>query len=192
MIVLIDAYNVLKRQYSDREISEHIRNQFIARLRQYAQLKSHSIILVFDGGDSPWPSVNERGVVEIVYSGYNKSADDVIKNYLDENKQKDIVLVSSDTQLNRYAEGYSIVSVDADAFYMLFKASLEKKQTGRLNKRQYAIKTSQDSNPQLDELMIQMGAIYDDEHQAVEHMVIKNTQKDDRYVKRLKQVIRKL
>ncbi len=192
MILLIDAYNVLKRHYSDQEISEHIRNQFIARLRQYSKIKQHSIILVFDGGDSPWPIVSDKGVVEIVYSGYNKSADDVIKSYLDEYKQKDIVLVSSDNQLNQYAQNYSIVSVDADAFYMLFKAALEKKRSTQINKPQKAVKTSQESNSELDLLMMQTGPVYDDEHIIAEHMAMAHAQKDDRSVRRLKQVIRKL
>src|SRR5579863_9041291 len=102
MIIVVDAYNLLrsvppyKKTITDRE-----RVAFIAQLSAYGRRKGHKIVIVFDGGPYEWPHKENGKTVQIVYSGIHESADDYIKEYVDAHKAKDLLLVSSDSELNR-------------------------------------------------------------------------------------------
>lgn len=79
MIIIVDGYNVLRGVLDGREASEQARNQFLAQLGRYARRKKHKIILIFDGGSSPMPEKTEQHGINLVYSGYIDTADDLIK-----------------------------------------------------------------------------------------------------------------
>src|SRR5688572_27799357 len=112
MIIIIDAYNLLhamplyKKTLTDQE-----RAQFIKQLGVYGQRKGHKIVLVFDGGPFEWPYKEKVCSVQVVYSGINESADDYIKEYLEKNRSKDLLVVSSDTEINNCAQRFSIASI---------------------------------------------------------------------------------
>ena len=118
MIILIDAYNLLKKIFSG-EITHTQRKNFVAYYGAYAKRKGHHVVIVFDGGDSYWPSSSKQTLSEIVYAGQSKSADDYIREYISANKGKEIVLVSSDRQLCIFANQQGVISIDSDIFYRL-------------------------------------------------------------------------
>lgn len=122
MIIVVDAYNVLKKGiHAQHYISHQQREQFCSDISVYAKRKKHTILVVFDGGDSQWPSVTKRDYISIVYSGQKMNADDYIKEYLDKNKDKEILLVSSDRALCYWADEREMPSLDSELFYAILK-----------------------------------------------------------------------
>ena len=153
MILIVDGYNVLKKSVGS-SASVRERDAFIKAVTRYAHAKKHMIVLVFDGGASSWletfaPSTH----VKVIYVGHGKSADDYIKEYLEAYKHEDIALVSSDRELNRFADKRSIPSLEAHAFMELVEGVVagndknERKGTSALHK------VSSTENEALDELM---------------------------------------
>ena len=153
MIILIDAYNVIKQAMLKKKISEHERNHFIKQLGKYHKMRGHKIMLVFDGG--PYDRVLKERVngIYVIYSGVHQTADDYIKRYLREHRELDILLVSSDRDICNCASRLSIEHVDSKEFYKIFQETLRinLKQADARNHK--AIKFSEEENPELDVLM---------------------------------------
>lgn len=154
MIIVVDGYNVLKREIPSINVSYQQRVQFLAKLSRYNQQKGHEIIVVFDGGESSWPSVMQQKHVTVVYSGKQRTADDYIKDYIIRNAHKDLLLVSSDRELNIIADHYDIPSIDSDFFYA--KVNQAAKEVPLTTIRQEKLtKISSVHNAELDEIMRQ-------------------------------------
>jgi len=124
MIIVIDGYNVLKHADSDRKIGPQERRQFIQMLSRYHHRKKHTIVLVFDGGPCTWPSKEVIAKVKVIYSGSRKTADTVIMDYIKDHYAKDLLLVSSDNELIRFAEKFEAVSIGSEEFYYLMQEAL--------------------------------------------------------------------
>jgi len=155
MIIIVDAYNLLRAipPYK-KTITDQERVQFIAQLSAYGRRKGHKIIIVFDGGPYKWSLKENMKTVQVVYSGIHASADDYIKEYIEDHKAKDLLLVSSDSELNRYAERLTIPSIDSSSFYQLVHQELSTKQSSVARKKQdQPIKVAQDAEQDLDTLM---------------------------------------
>lgn len=152
MIIVIDAYNVLKRIHGCIHISEAQRRQFVKKLNRYASLKHHDIAVIFDGGNARWPTREKVGRVTEVYVGHQRTADDYIKEYIHHEQTKEILLVSSDNELCYQADQIGIPSIDSSMFYQLVKREpLKQKEPPRSP----VVKTSQEVNQELDSLMRQ-------------------------------------
>src|SRR5260221_7699482 len=129
MIIVVDAYNLLrsvppyKKTITDKE-----RVQFIAHLSAYGRRKGHKVVIVFDGGPHEWPFKEQMKRVTVVYSGIHESADDYIKEYIEAHHMKDLLLVSSDAELNRWADRLNIPSIDSAIFCQLMHQELSSKQ----------------------------------------------------------------
>ncbi len=126
MILVIDGYNLLKHIDPYRDVSEHERTVFLHMLKRYARRKKHKVVVVFDGGPYEWPHKGTVGGMLVIYSGGRETADDVIMHYIDDHKTKDLLLVSSDHELNLFASKHEIVSIGSDDFYRLVQVALEK------------------------------------------------------------------
>lgn len=124
MVIIIDAYNILKQISSTVYIQEEQRQQFLKRVDIYGRRTGHSMICVFDGGETARPHHSKHGICTVIYAGTHVNADEVIKTLTDRYKQKEVIVVSSDGQICLYAQQRGIVSVDALAFYQLLKASV--------------------------------------------------------------------
>lgn len=150
MILLVDGYNLLKSITGSLQISENQRFDFIKKLNNYSKIKRHKIIIVFDGGTFSYPTREQFENIYIVYSGYNYSADDIIKNYLSDNRNYDILLITSDLELRKFALSLSIESISSHEFDVFlnnaFKILIKKVDEG-------LYKTSKDSSEELDQLM---------------------------------------
>ncbi len=156
MIIVIDGYNVLKQSLKKIEIADQAKNQFIAQLNRYGKKKNHAIVVVFDGGMSIWPDTEKIGIVTVVHSGTRESADDYIKRYLDEHKNKELLLVSTDRAIGQHAWDLGIESLDAIDFYMLLQEEIASDQNNHPHAPQQKImKLTEREYPELDELMRQ-------------------------------------
>lgn len=158
MILVIDAYNVLKQVLPSLQIGERERARFIEQLGRYARYRQHKVILVFDGGPYDRATQERSAGVYVVYAGWHESADDYIKRYLSEHRELDIVLVSSDREVRAVADRLQIESVQAQEFYGLMQAALI--ESSSVNTRQtQAMKTSESRNDELDALMMAGSAV---------------------------------
>jgi predicted RNA-binding protein with PIN domain len=156
MQLLLDGYNILKKVKKISHISDSERQKFIKQLNNYAHKKNLSLILVFDGGPFSWPQQEKiSSFLIVIYSGANESADDYIKSYLDQHKNNDILLVSSDRELTTYARHYSIASLDSYEFLQFFNA-MEKPLQATSNISGKALKLTTKSTQELDLLMEQI------------------------------------
>ncbi|HLJ31480.1 MAG TPA: NYN domain-containing protein [Candidatus Babeliales bacterium] len=160
MIIVVDAYNLLrsippyKKTITDKE-----RVYFIAQLSAYGKRKGHKIVIVFDGGSHEWPFKEHMKTVTVVYSGIHESADDYIKEYMQIHHTQDLLLVSSDTELNRWAERLNIPSIDSPAFYDLLYQELSTKKSIP-HKNSEATKLHHDNDTiDIDALMMQASKI---------------------------------
>lgn len=124
MILVIDAYNVLKAHERMNDINQKQRYHFIVQLISYAKKKDHTLVIVFDGGPYEWPFVNSISRGTVVYSGYNRTADDYIRKYLSENKHNDLFLISSDRELIRKAKQCNVLHMGGYEFFQKVKETL--------------------------------------------------------------------
>ncbi len=124
MIIVIDGYNVMKQVVGAGYVHEAQRRAFISLLAVYGQKKGHKIVVVFDGGESSWPHKEVVSGVTIIYSGTQDSADTYIMHYIDDHASKELLLVSSDNELNYFATRHAIVSIGSQEFYFLVKEAL--------------------------------------------------------------------
>jgi predicted RNA-binding protein with PIN domain len=152
MIIVIDGYNVLKQNLKKNIVTDQEKNQFIAQLNRYGKKKNHSIITVFDGGLSPWPEVEKRGIVTIIHSGTQESADEYIMRYLDEREGKELLLISTDRTLGQHAWNLNIESIDATDFYHLLQEEIQPEVIKQSHAKQI-VKLTEQENPELDALM---------------------------------------
>jgi predicted RNA-binding protein with PIN domain len=162
MIILVDAYNLLRATPPYKKtITEKERMQFIARLSGYGRAKGHKIVIVFDGGPHEWPFKENMKIVQVVYSGIHETADDYIKEYIQAHKAKDLLLVSSDSELNRYAQHHTIPSIDSSMFAQLLYESITIQKSSNAQQPQEITKLTQDkefsadAQEMLDKLMTQ-------------------------------------
>ena len=195
MIILVDAYNLLRATPPYKKtITEKERAQFIARLSAYGRSKGHKIVIVFDGGPHEWPFKESMKVVQIVYSGMHESADDYIKEYIEAHKAKDLLLVSSDSELNRYAQQRNIPSIDSATFaQLLYESSTTKKS---FNTQQHEItklvqdkEFGADAQEMLDRLMTQASRNVSEKS---EDLVSERTTKKDHLTKEERILLQKL
>jgi hypothetical protein len=124
MVLLIDAYNMLKQLIHDRDINQSQRTRFVTLLKKYAQRKKHQLVIVFDGGPYQWVHKETQGNAQLVYSGARQTADDYIGYYLQQHQHKDILLVSADHELTLVACNVAIPSIDPMDFYALIQQAL--------------------------------------------------------------------
>ncbi len=155
MIIIVDAYNVLKQIKQDI-INQFERNAFINKLKQYGRTKRHSIVVVFDGGQCTWPMIERNNPVTIVYSGDRLSADDYIRRYIKEHKNKELMLVTNDGELKNNARRYEVDTLDSLVFYALLHSHEEPIEG---EKDDQLIKLSQDAPPEVDALMATLGSV---------------------------------
>ena len=156
MLLLLDGYNILKKMRQSSYITDSERQKFIKQLNNYAHQKKLSLILVFDGGPYSWPMHEKISTwLEVVYSGSNESADDYIKNYMDNHKNVDILLVSSDRELVTHARHNSNLSLDSHDFSQLLHSMESPSQDTQSSKKQ-AHKLTTTKNKELDMLMEQL------------------------------------
>lgn len=153
MIILIDAYNMLKQIIAHREIGQRERTRFLSLLGQYSSKKDHYLVIVFDGGPYEWVYKERVHGMQVVYSGVHETADDYIKQYIRDHKESDLLLVSDDRELNKYAARFSMPSISPRDFYILVQEALLEQTSEQLQTEERATKISDESSADIDLLM---------------------------------------
>ena len=159
MIIVVDAYNLLRTvpPYK-KKITDQERKQFIVQLGRYGQVKGHKMVVVFDGGPYEWPVKEKQLSVMVVYSGIHETADDYIRQYIEAQRAKEMLLVTSDRELNSYAAHFSIPSIDSFAFYQLLQAA-KNKATVKVEAGQAIVKTTDAQHNDIDLIMMNASKI---------------------------------
>jgi hypothetical protein len=151
VMLFIDGYNFL-RYLIDGPVREQERTRFIHQLERYARIKGHCIIVVFDGGFSDVSYKEKSGSLTVMYSGVNKTADDVLLHELSLTPASQALLISNDRALNDEASKMGIVSLGVGPFHDYLSAALATKSRAIQNVTP-VVKTAKTKNATLDELM---------------------------------------
>lgn len=150
MVILIDAYNVLKYRYGNK-VGMRQQEQLIHTLQQYVKRKLHKIYLVFDGGSSRLPIQHSQGSITIIYSGYQETADQVLIELMQQPWAFDGLLVSNDRALRLYATPFNIDCLSVTAFYDIIGNRSAKTAAPTVTSKKYS---STISDPALDALLM--------------------------------------
>ncbi len=121
MNIIIDGYNLLKQLFTNKTISEQERSRFIKKAADYAHKKNHTLYIVVDAGPYQRITKEHHGPVVVIYSGYKDSADDVIRRYAEEQMLKNMLVVTTDRELNAWVDQLGVPSIDSLDFYGFMK-----------------------------------------------------------------------
>ena len=193
MIILIDAYKLLKTVLHVTYMSDQQRMQFLQLFDKDAQHRpSNPIILVFDGGQDLYEVEQNYKHITLFFSGSMQIADDVIKKKLYAYRSHDILLVTCDRELRRYAANYQIESSGSVEFYKILHNVLQQQSNKEMIVAQAICKTSEGDNIHLDALM-ELGSrrlVMKDQDQAIN---ITMRSSDDRHdTKKDKKLLKKI
>lgn len=154
MIILIDAYNLLKTVLHTQFIQDAQRSNFLQLFEKYAQFrKANELVLVFDGGQDPYEVEQNYKHVTLFYSGFMQSADDIIKKKLKTYQAFDVLLVTSDRELRQYAKQYQIESLGSMEFYRIFQDVMKLQDQKEMIVAQTIHKTTVSEDIDVDKLM---------------------------------------
>lgn len=153
MLIIIDAYNYMKITSGDKRISERAEREFLDQFQKYIRNRGNRLMVVFDAGPSLYKGHDQIGGVHIVYSGQMHSADDVIIEYVQAHAGEDILVVSSDREIRDAAKSCDIVSISSSDFHKIFTRVLEQYEDRELKISRDAVKTTEESDSDLDRLM---------------------------------------
>ncbi|MBI4794826.1 MAG: NYN domain-containing protein [Deltaproteobacteria bacterium] len=122
--LIIDGYNLIRQSPYFQEIDarelEAGREALLSSLAAYRQARpQHKITVVFDGwiGGDVKESRDRRAGMAIVYSRRGERADEVIKRLLEKERSRAVV-VSSDRELQDYADRVGAAWISAPEFEM--------------------------------------------------------------------------
>lgn len=193
MIVVLDGYNIIKKITHTRQATERERNLFITAVTSYAGVKKLHIELVFDGGLSPVLEKEHHGSVRVIYVGTGKSADDYIKDFMSDHCGQDLLLVSADNELRRYAARLQVDSLTSDEFIAVLRGFLQDRNAQGLSKPAPLKKIAKTTAIELDALMIagsQMMSGHKDD--SLKKPSKRSAKKSSKIEKRIVQKINKL
>lgn len=123
MHLIVDGYNVIRQsqelQRLDARELEAGRLALLARLAAYRERSRHKVTVVFDGwlgGDFKETRDRHLGML-IIYSRRGEKADEVIKRLLANERQRAVV-VTSDREIQAWAQGVGAAWITAQQFEM--------------------------------------------------------------------------
>jgi predicted RNA-binding protein with PIN domain len=167
--IIIDGYNLLKQREPRQFISETQRKFLIRQAMNYGKKRGHSMVIAFDGGPLPNPSREVYDGVVVLYAGWQLTADDIIKEYIDQQLPDELLLVSSDAQLCSYAARYRVASIDSLAFWEIMEDTLrQNSRTPPLVHNHDVVKTTEGLDEQLDALMYEASEVVFDKERGFE------------------------
>lgn len=156
MIIIIDAYNYIKSISAQRFTDEQSIVSWITTFQNYTRIRGNRVILVFDAGPSYFQTKESYGNVQVVYAGHQRTADDVIKDWIQENAGFDVLLVTSDRQIRDHGQRFQITSINSFDFHKVFNSVMQQEERSEqaLQKTVYKMKNDELSdNNELDRLM---------------------------------------
>lgn len=128
MIIVVDGYNLLKQVFPREKGKLDIhREQLIRQLGFYKKQRADKvkeIILVFDGGYQARATREIRHGVVVIFSGQKRSADEWIIDYVERNKEKEIMLVTRDREIIDTCRKYGAEPLHVVDFYDIVQSRL--------------------------------------------------------------------
>ncbi|HBS48378.1 TPA: hypothetical protein DEO28_00315 [Candidatus Dependentiae bacterium] len=125
MKIIIDGYNLLRNIYhKEKGKLEKQRDLFIRQLGIYRHKKGNDLIVVFDGGLFGHATREIRNGVVIIFSGQKLSADDWIFNYVQNNPNEELLLITYDRQLKDRCKRFGVDSLGVNEFYSILQDCL--------------------------------------------------------------------
>jgi predicted RNA-binding protein with PIN domain len=121
MLLLIDGYNLLhsgqKHVHFNAIQLQWERDRLIERLSLYRQARPSEILVVFDGWHGGWSTEKRerRKGVDLIFSKVGEKADEVIKRLI-RAKGSGVIVITSDREISRYAERFSVPVVSSEQF----------------------------------------------------------------------------
>lgn len=111
MWLIVDGYNVLRSSGRTAPLKgnnlQAERERFIEGLGCYRGQRRDKITVVFDGfrAGMDSPTVKKRGGVEVIYSRRGQTADEIIKQMVEQTPNpRDIMVVSSDREISSFVK----------------------------------------------------------------------------------------
>lgn len=189
MIIIIDAYNILKQHIHDTNITESQRTHFIKLCGKYGKKKGHKMIVVFDAGPYDRPTQFREHNAYVVYSGIHETADTYIKRYLKKHQEYDVLLITSDSDVARYASRLGIPSMDSAHFHTIMQQEVGKRSREVLEKDAPAVKLKKEERPELDALMQEASKVVPTKS---EDMLVEEREPKKKLSKRERQLMKKI
>jgi predicted RNA-binding protein with PIN domain len=124
MQIIIDGYNFIGRQKGLRGDLEGKRARLIEQLTIYRRIKKLPVTVVFDGSGKG--EADRTGGIEVIFSGYGESADDVIVR-MAEALREGCTVVSSDRAVQDQVRRSGGVALYAGEFEARLHAALDQK-----------------------------------------------------------------
>ena len=121
MHLIIDGYNLLHVTRSLTQLSsielQRERDQLIHQLSAYRQINPFEITIVFDGWQGGWNTERKewKKGIELIFSKLGEKADEVIKRLVKE-KGSGAIVITSDSEISRYAERMAAAVIPSDQF----------------------------------------------------------------------------
>lgn len=119
MHLLVDGYNLigLNKSLSSKVNLQSLREDLLNKLSLYKKSKIHKITVVFDGShsDNTCRTIENIYGIKVIYSKQNETADDIIKEIVENSENPgEILVVTSDNELKNAVrvEGVSITGSD--------------------------------------------------------------------------------
>lgn len=192
MLLIIDAYNILKQMSHAQLIDDAQRTAFIKKIESYAHEKNNQVILVFDGGEYVRPTKYSFGSVTVIYAGFNDSADDVIKQIVLRGvNPTQTILVSSDRELCNFVTNFRIATIDSPDFFQLLSHTAKPKATSLTGIAQKI--PGYESSSELDALMEEASAVGMYKQEEVDNANrVRAARQETKQNKKLKRLVKKL
>ncbi len=193
MKLIIDGYNLIKKIAKSKHISVKIRDQYLKQLGDYAKNKSLQILIVFDGGDASFNYRERVYGIEVLYSGFLESADDVINRLIKQhNQQQELLIISSDNEIINCAASRSIDTLKSEDFYLLVQDSQQITNKQVCLQKNPLNKISAIINPDLDSLMELNSRQIKPKSEEAARLRVPDTQKLSKHEKQMLRKLKKL
>lgn len=130
-MLLIDGYNLLHSVQNLLDQSTEITDDQLCRvIGEYLYRTKGKGSIIFDGTGPKDKSVfNNLFNLEVLFSGPNREADDVIEKLIQQNTApRNLSVISSDRRIKQAAEKRKAAAVDCVDFWMEVLKQIEKKQ----------------------------------------------------------------
>lgn len=117
MHLVIDGYNLIRRspELTRAEARGQGREALTAALKLYRQAKKHRVTVVLDGGANPLGERGSLNGVPLVYSGVDRTADDVIAALAAEHGDG-VTVITDDQELAGRCEAHGAPVVGSGEF----------------------------------------------------------------------------
>jgi predicted RNA-binding protein with PIN domain len=149
--IIIDGYNLIKRALGVQHVPPAKLDHFLNLIGNFAKNRNHQLVIIFDGGDTSFPYKETKYGMELIYSGYQESADDVIGRYVSERRGQEMFVVTSDREVANFAAACGVDILNSEEFYELLKVLGVSQDTKMFDTPAHKITDSVDS--ELDDLM---------------------------------------